>query len=291
MNGEGGRFQPLSPAVYFVATPIGNARDITLRALDILASVDVIAAEDTRRTRHLLEIHGIALNGRPLIAYHDHNGARVRPQLLKALEQGKSVAYVSDAGTPLVADPGFALGRAAQEAGFAVTAVPGASAALAALTVSGLPSDRFLFMGFLPSTAGARKKTLREIVNVQATVIFFESAKRIHKSLEDMRQELGTERQGAVCRELTKKFEEILRGSLDELCQKLANRTLKGELVVVVGRPAVPAPQETEQQMEAALVNALKTMTLKDAAAQVATDLGLPRRRVYQRALELERAR
>ncbi len=284
-NAAGGR--PLEPGLYFVATPIGNARDITLRGLDVLAGADVIAAEDTRTARHLMEIHGVALNDRPVIAYHDHNGPAVRPRLMQALAEGKSVAYVSEAGSPLVADPGYALGRDARAAGYMVTSVPGASAVVAALTVAGIATDRFLFAGFLPNASGARKKALNELADVPATLVFFESPKRVHKSLDDMREVLGTGRQTAICRELTKKFEEVLRGPLDELCQELANRTLKGEIVIVVERDRSHA---SAKDMEEALRNALKTMSVKDAASEVSRALKLARRQVYQAALALDKA-
>ncbi len=283
-----GRAHPLAPGLHFVATPIGNARDITLRALDVLRDADVIAAEDTRTARHLLEIHAVALNDRPLIAYHDHNGAAVRPRLLRALAEGRTVAYVSEAGTPLVADPGYALARDAIAAGHTVTSAPGPSAMIAALTVAGLPTDRFLFAGFLPNASGARRKMLTELAGIPATLVFYESPKRVHKSLEDMRQTLGAGRQAAICRELTKKFEEVLRGSLDELCQLLADRTLKGEIVLVVDRNREGA---SEQDMEQALALALQTMSLKDAVADVAGRLGLARRKVYQAALKMEKDR
>ncbi|EEW26872.1 16S rRNA (cytidine(1402)-2'-O)-methyltransferase [Rhodobacter ferrooxidans] len=277
--------RPLAAGLYFVSTPIGAARDITLRALDILGAADVLAAEDTRTLRHLMEIHGVALGGRQVLAYHDHNGEAVRPKLLRALEEGKSVAYASEAGTPLVADPGFQLGRAAIAAGFAVLAAPGPSAVLAALTVSGLPSDRFLFAGFPPPTAGARLKFLQELGQVQATLIFYESPKRVGKILGEMVRCFGEERQAAVCRELTKRFEEVSRGTLGELAHSFADRAVKGEIVVLVDR-AQGAKADAET-LEAALVQALQGQSVKDAAAAVAVALGLPRREVYQVALKL----
>lgn len=269
--------------LYFVATPIGAARDITLRALDILASADVLAAEDTRTLRHLMEIHGIALQGRPLIAYHDHNGEIARPRLIAALKAGKSVAYASEAGTPLLADPGFQLGRAALAEGLTVLAAPGPSALLCALSVSGLPTDRFLFAGFLPNTSSARKRALRELADIPGSLVFYESPRRIAASLRDMAETLGADRQAAVCRELTKRFEEVTRGKLADLGEIFTERAVKGEIVVVVdrGTAAVVGPQT----VEAALKSALKTLSLKDAAAQVALQLGLARRDVYQLAL------
>ncbi len=280
--------RPLDPGLYFVATPIGSARDITLRGLDVLAAADVIAAEDTRTARKLMEIHGVALNGRPVIAYHDHNGAAARPRLLQALEDGKSVAYVSEAGTPMVADPGFVLAREAIGAGYTVTSAPGPSAVIAALTIAGLPTDRFLFAGFAPNATGARKRFFAEFADIPATCVFYESPKRIHKSIADMTSELGGERQAAVCRELTKKFEEVLRGTLSELNHLLTARVLKGEIVVVVDRKRTGA---NEQDVDVALEQALEDMSVKDAAAFVAEQLKLPRRQVYQAALKIGKSK
>ena len=274
----------LPPGLHFVSTPIGAARDITLRALDTLASADVLAAEDTRTLRHLMEIHGIPLGDRPLLAYHDHNGEAMRPRLIRALQDGKSVAYASEAGTPLVADPGFQLARAAIAEGLPVLAAPGASAVLCALTVAGLPSDRFLFAGFLPTAAGARIKVLQELGSVQATLIFYESPKRIGKSLMEMVRCLGEERRAAVCRELTKRFEEVSRGTLAELADAFAGRDVKGEIVIVEDR--AEAPQADAKTVDLALDKALQDMSVKDAATAVATALGLPRRDVYQMALK-----
>lgn len=280
-----GEKQALAPGLYFVATPIGAARDITLRALDILAAADVLAAEDTRTLRHLMEIHGIAIGDRPLLAYHDHNGERMRPRLLAALAEGRSVAYASEAGTPLVADPGYQLARAAIAAGAAVIAAPGPSAVLAALTVSGLPSDRFLFAGFPPAAAGPRRHWLAELAAVPATLILYESPKRIQALLTELVDTLGGERQAAVCRELTKRFEEATRGTLAELAAAFAGRTVKGEIVVVVDRAAAAAVAPAE--VEARLREALECHSIRDAAAEVSQALGLPRRQVYQMALRL----
>ena len=277
--------RPLEPGLHFIATPIGAARDITLRALDILASADVLVAEDTRTLRHLMEIHGVALGTRMVLAYHDHNGDAMRPRLLRALADGKSVAYASEAGTPLVADPGFQLGRAAIEAGHVVRAAPGPSAVLAALTVSGLPSDRFLFVGFPPTAAGARAKFLAELASIQATVILYESPNRVSKLLEDMKVSFGESRQTVVCRELTKRFEEVTRGPLAEVAAAFADRAVKGEIVVLVDRAV--AQKADESTIEEALMQALKTLSVKDAAAQVAADLMQPRRDIYQLALTL----
>ncbi|HHS93804.1 MAG TPA: 16S rRNA (cytidine(1402)-2'-O)-methyltransferase [Rhodobacterales bacterium] len=274
----------LPAGLYLVATPIGNARDITLRALDILEQADVIAAEDTRTARKLMEIHGLKPGKRPLIAYHEHSGANGRAGILKLIRAGKSVAYVSEAGTPLVSDPGYALARDVGADGLLVTAAPGASAVLTALSLSGLPSDRFLFAGFAPNMRSARRSWLQDLAPVPATLVIYESPKRVGDLLIDMRETLGEGRQGAICRELTKKFEEVLRGSLKELSAALAERRLKGEIVVLVERGDSTVGDE---DMEAALRGAMAQMSLKDAAATVAEAFGLPRRKVYQAALEL----
>lgn len=276
----------LVPGLHFLATPIGAARDITLRALDILGKADLIAAEDTRTLRHLMEIHGVPLNGRAVIPYHDHNGEAQRPRILRALEEGKSVAYASEAGTPLVADPGYQLGRLAIDAGFPVFSAPGPSAVLAALTVSGLPSDRFLFAGFPPSTGAARRKWLAEFGAVPATLIFYESPKRLKDLLTDLVNILGTDRQAAVCRELTKKFEEVQRNTLGALAAHYDALSVKGEIVVVIDRPRgrVAGPEDIDAELRARLGR----MTTKDAVAEVADMLSLPRREIYQAALKIE---
>lgn len=287
-TGQGpARRATLAPALYLVATPIGAARDITLRALDILASADVLAAEDTRTLRHLIDIHGIKLGDRPLWAYHDHNGAAVRPRILKALAEGRSVAYCSEAGTPVVADPGYQLARAAIEAGAAVTGAPGPSAAILALSLSGLPSDRFLFAGFPPPQSGARARWLEEIGHIEATLILYESPKRIQRLLTELCETWGERREAALCRELTKRFEEVRRGSLGSLRDGLQDAPVKGEIVLVVGHPVVVAP--TQDDLDAALAAALGRLRVKEAAAEVAEALGLPRRDVYQRALALKK--
>lgn len=274
---------PVPPGLHFVATPIGTARDITLRALDTLAGADVLAAEDTRTARKLMELHGIALGGRPLLAYHDHNGPAMRPRLLALLAEGRSVAYVSEAGTPLVADPGFALARAAIAAGVPVHAVPGPSAVLAALTVSGLPTDRFLFAGFPPTKAGERRAFLTDLAPVPATLVLYEAPGRAAATLAACREVLG-ERDAALCRELTKRFEEVRRGTLSDLAARAAAEPPRGEVVLVIDRSRA-APEAAG--MEALLAEALATMTVKDAAAHVAEVLGLPKRQVYQAALGL----
>lgn len=281
-----GGSEPLAPGLYFIATPIGAARDITLRALDLLTTADVLAAEDTRTLRHLMEIHGIPLGDRPLISYHDHNGDVARPRILKALEEGRSVVYASEAGTPLVADPGFQLGRAAIEAGHQVIAAPGPSAVLAALTVSGLPSDRFLFAGFPPQQGGARRTMLAELADIPATVIFYESPKRVSRLLSELSETWGGDRPAVVCRELTKRFEEVSRGTLASLAEAFAERDVKGEIVVLVDRPG--ERQVDAATVEAALREARGRLRVKEAAAEVAARFGLSRRDVYQIALRLD---
>jgi 16S rRNA (cytidine1402-2'-O)-methyltransferase len=280
---------PLAPGLYIVATPIGNARDITLRALDVLATADLLAAEDTRTARRLLAIHGVRRPpGGRIVAYHDHNGAAQRPRLLAALAGGRSVALVSDAGTPLVADPGYRLAAEAIAAGHPVTAVPGASAALAALAVAGLPSDRFLFAGFLPPRAAARRRALAELAAVPATLVLYESPRRLAGSLADMAAVLGAERPAAVCRELTKRFEETRRGPLASLAEAAAlGPEPRGEIVVLVAPP--PAKPASGDALDTALRVALDGQSVRDATAAVAASLGLPRRQVYARALALGR--
>lgn len=275
----------LEPGLHLIATPIGTARDITLRALDILASADVLAAEDTRSLRHLMEIHGVALGGRTLLSYHDHNGAAVRPRILTALADGRSVAYASEAGTPLVADPGYQLARAVVAAGHVLRAAPGPSAVLAALAVSGLPSDRFLFAGFPPAAKGARIAFLKELAPVPATLILFESPRRVSRTLSEMAESLGTEREAVVCRELTKRFEEVSRGTLGSLAAAFDGREVKGEIVLVIGRPLPVAVDAGD--VDTALRAALALRSLKVAVSEVSLALGLPRREVYQRALRI----
>jgi 16S rRNA (cytidine1402-2'-O)-methyltransferase len=279
---------PLPAGLHLVATPIGAADDITLRALDILRRADVIAAEDTRRARQLLDIHGVALRGRPMIPYHDHNGAQARPGLLARIEAGGSVALVSDAGTPLVADPGWRLAREAIDRGLAVIAAPGASAVLAALSVAGLPTDRFLFAGFPPTKLGERARFLSAVAAVPATLVFYESPRRVGESLAAMLEVFG-DRPAAVCRELTKRFEETRRGALSDLAAAYADADPKGEVVVVVGPPLAEAAAEAD--IDAALRAALAEASVKDAARMVAEALGAPRKAVYQRALALAAGR
>lgn len=281
--------KPLAPGLYFVATPIGTARDITLRALDILASADVIAAEDTRSMKRLLEIHGVPMGTRPVIAYHDHNGDKVRPRLLAYLADGKSVAYASEAGTPLIADPGFDLGKIARGEGYEVTAAPGPSAVIDALTIAGLPTDRFMFAGFLPNAKTARRNGLAELVDIPATLVFYESPKRVAAMLQDAADVMGPDREAAVCRELTKKFEECVNGTLSSLADEFGTRAVKGEIVVLISRR--PAGGADDFDLETELRNALETMSVRDASDVVSKASGLPKRKVYQLALALDKER
>jgi 16S rRNA (cytidine1402-2'-O)-methyltransferase len=274
----------IPPGLHLVSTPIGAARDITLRALDVLAGADVLVAEDTRTLRHLLEIHGIPLGGRQVIAYHDHSGEGSLQRLLGLLAEGKSLAYASEAGTPLISDPGFELARAVAAAGLPMSAAPGPCAAICALTLSGLPSDRFLFAGFPPSAQGARRTFLEDLAGVQATLIVYESPKRLAALLAEMAVTLGENRQAVVCRELTKRFEEVLRGTLADLADRIAAREIKGEVVVLVDR--APPAEATEASIGAALEKALQTMTVKDAATFVSQTLGVSRKIVYRIALD-----
>lgn len=277
---------PPEPALYLVATPIGSARDITLRALDVLNTADVLAAEDTRNLRHLLDIHGIPVRGRRMIAYHDHNADRARPAILQALHDGRSVAYASDAGTPLVADPGYRLARDVAQEGLTVRALPGPSAALAGLTVSGLPSDRFIFVGFPPAATGARKRWIQSWAEVEATVIAFESPKRVKQLLQNL-CETEPERATVICRELTKKFEEVMRGTAAELVQRIPDEGLRGEVVVMFGHPE--RKEAAEEDLRAALAVLLDSLPVKEASSQVAARFGLPRRDVYALAVEMRK--
>ncbi|MFD1509522.1 16S rRNA (cytidine(1402)-2'-O)-methyltransferase [Lacimonas salitolerans] len=274
------------PGLYLIATPLGNARDITLRALDLLASVDVLVAEDTRSLRKLMDIHGVPMGDRPLVAYHEHNGARMRPKLLAWLHEGRSVLYASEAGTPLVADPGFDLVRAAREAGHAVTAAPGPVAAITALSIAGLPTDRFLFAGFLPNASGQRKSALMALREVPATLVFYESPKRVAAMLRDAAEALGADRQARICRELTKKFEEIRSGTLSELAETCTDDPPRGEIVVLVDRGDLGSVREDD--LEQLLRGALEGHSVRDAADRISAQTGLPRRKVYQLALKLE---
>lgn len=275
----------MDAGLYIVATPIGNADDITLRALATLEQADLIACEDTRVTGKLLAFYGIAARKIP---YHEHNAARAGPILLRHLERGQAVALVSDAGTPLISDPGYRLVNACHDAGIPVTVIPGASAPIAALAVSGLPSDRFLFAGFLPVKQAARRKTLKELSSVRATLVLFESPRRLAASLGDMAAILG-HRKAAVARELTKFFEEVRRATLEELARHYREAgPPKGEVVIVVAPPEKSALLAADAvDIDAQLGAALKSLGVRDAAAKVAAATGVSKRELYSRALAL----
>ncbi len=273
----------LPPGLYLVATPIGNLADITLRALSVLARADIILCEDTRHSRTLLSHFGIEATTRP---YHDHNAARERPRVLADLAAGRRVALISDAGTPLVSDPGYKLVRASLEAGHRVEALPGPSAALAGLSVAGLPTDAFYFVGFLPPRSAARRARIAELKSISATLVFFEAPSRVAETLADLAAELGS-RPAALARELTKLHEEVLRSSLPQLAEQLGTRPIKGEAVIVV---SPPQPGEvTDEEIAAKLDTALREMSLRDAAKAVADALGVPKTRVYDLGLARER--
>ena len=282
LKGQAIEAPALAPGLHVVATPIGNLRDISLRALETLAAADLIACEDTRVTRKLTDHYGITT---PLTPYHEHNAGEARPKILARLSAGAAVALVSDAGTPLISDPGFKLAREAGAAGYAVTALPGASAVLAALTISGLPTDRFMFEGFLPPREGQRRKRIDEIKLIPATLVLFETGPRIAASLADLAAGLGP-REATVCRELTKLYEEVRRGDLTSLARHYAESDEpRGEIVIVIAPPGEPASDAAD--LDALLRQALGRVSVKEAVAEVAAVTGRPRREVYQRALEL----
>ncbi len=279
--------EPLSPGLHIVATPIGNLKDISFRALSTLAAADVVLAEDTRTSKTLLAHYGIAT---PLLPYHEHNAAQMRPKILEKLRQGGKLALISDAGTPLVSDPGYKLVAEVVAEGLPVTGIPGPSAVLAALVLAGLPTDRFFFEGFLPPKSAARKTRLTELAAIPGTLVFFESPRRLAEMLADAAAVLGA-RPGAVARELTKYYENVRRGALPELAVHYAEaEEARGEIVVVIGPPDASAAATQGDTLDEALRAALAKVSLKEAVAQVAAASGQPRRVVYARALELTRA-
>ncbi|MFO1112131.1 MAG: 16S rRNA (cytidine(1402)-2'-O)-methyltransferase [Bradyrhizobium sp.] len=271
------------PGLYLVATPIGNLTDITLRALQTLAGVDLIACEDTRITRRLIERYVISAQ---LVPYHEHNAAAARPKILEKLAQGASIALVSDAGTPLISDPGFKLVREACAAGYPVIAVPGASSVLTALSVAGLPTDRFFFEGFLPSRQAARRRRLAELARIEATLVVFESGNRVQDTLADLAA-LMSGREAAICRELTKLHEEIKRAPIAELAACAGELETRGEFVLVIGPPLAGDKVMAQDELDDVLRAALKQDSVKDAVAHAVEVSGRPRREVYARALEL----
>ena len=280
----------LSPGLYFVATPIGAARDITLRALDLLASADILVAEDTRSLRRLMQIHGMPLGGRHVFAYHAHSRPKDRDAIVAHVLAGRSVVYAPEAGTAMVSAPGFMLGRAVVAAGGNVTAAPGPSALLAALTVSGLPSDRFLFSGFPPPKAGARAALFAELAVVPATIVFYASPKRVRQLLGELCETWDAERPAVLCRELTKRFEETMRGTLLSLRDRLGDTDPRGECVLLGGPPSTDRGADPET-VGRALDDALARLSVRDAATEVAEMFGLPRRSVYQDALARQKDR
>lgn len=275
--------RPLEPGLYLVATPIGNLGDVSLRALSVLARAALIAAEDTRHSKKLLSHFGIRGT---LTPYHEHNADRERPNLLARVRAGDAVALISDAGTPLVSDPGYKLVRSALDEGLSVISIPGPSAALAALTSAGLPTDTFLFAGFLPPKPGARQARLAVLKDAPATLIFFETPQRLGKSLADLAQVLGP-REAGIARELTKLHETVMRGTLDELAASTADVTPKGELVIVVAPPSAAETEITDARIAEALNSALQTNSFRDAVRGVAEDLQVKRARVYDLGLVL----
>ncbi len=273
----------LDAGLYLVATPIGNLRDITLRALDILSSTDLILAEDTRHSRRLLDRYGISTPMRP---YHEHNADKVRASVLEGLEQGQAIALISDAGTPLISDPGFKLGRAVADAGLPIIPIPGPSAVLSALCVSGLPTDKFFYAGFPPPKTIARQKFFNGLTSVPATLIFFESPNRVLASLSDMMQVFG-ERPAVLARELTKIHETIVRSPMSELIDQLKDQKIRGECVLLLGPPETSGPVLSDAQIDQALRAAMAQSGVKAAAREVSQMCGLPVRQLYARALDL----
>jgi 16S rRNA (cytidine1402-2'-O)-methyltransferase len=272
----------LPPGLYIVATPIGNLSDLTPRAANILRQADLLAVEDSRVTAKLLSHLGVK---RAMTPYHDHNADSARPFLIEQM-RSKAVALVSDAGTPLISDPGYKLVRDARAAGIEIHTLPGPSALIAALTLAGLPTDRFLFLGFLPSKSGARATAIAEVASVRATLVLYESGPRLGAALAALAEGLGN-RDAAICREISKKFEETVTGTLAELAGRYADAPPKGEIVIVIG-PPVKAEAAGEADIDAALQEAMNRLSPSRAAAEVAETLGVPRRQVYERALELK---
>jgi 16S rRNA (cytidine1402-2'-O)-methyltransferase len=273
----------LKPGLYIVATPIGNLSDLTTRAREVLSNADLIAVEDSRVTAKLLNHLGIK---RPMQPYHDHNADGVRPGLLAKMAD-RAVALVSDAGTPLISDPGFKLVRDARAAGHLVTTIPGPCAAIAALTLAGLPTDRFLFMGFLPSKAKARAEVIAEFGPIRATLIFYESGPRLCAALQALGEGLG-DREAAVAREITKKFEECVTGTLSELGARYQDAPPKGEIVIIVAPPSDERAEVSETTVDSLLLEALARLPTAKAAGEVSRETGLDRRTLYARAMELK---
>jgi 16S rRNA (cytidine1402-2'-O)-methyltransferase len=281
--------EPLTPGLYVVATPIGNLKDVSFRALSVLAAADAVLAEDTRVTKTLLAHYGIAT---PLIAYHEHSNDAVRERMIHRIREGQALALVSDAGTPLVSDPGYRLVQSAIAEGLSVTPIPGPSAILTALVVSGLPTDRFFFEGFLPAKSGPRRARLEALATIPGTLMLFEAPHRLPDMLSDAAAVLGS-RPAVVARELTKLFETVRRGTLDELAAALAAEgPPKGEIVVLIGAaPEGPPSAAEDEALDARLTAAMAHHSIKDAAALVASECARPKREVYARALALAKAK
>ena len=277
----------LDSGLHILATPIGTANDITIRALNILRDADILVAEDTRVLRKLMEIHGINLNGRKILSYHDHNGEVQRPKLIALIKEGKVLAYASDAGTPLIADPGFSLTKLAIQNNIRVHAAPGASALLTALCLAGLPTDNFFFGGFLGSKSSQRVKNLQKIQNLDATIVYYESPKRTLSTLKDISKIFGNDRLISVCREMTKKFEEVIRGTVDQVIDEIKSRhSFKGEVVIVLGPPT--KKEISDEEIYSALQIALQEYRIKDAATQISEQFGVPKKRSYEMALRIK---
>jgi 16S rRNA (cytidine1402-2'-O)-methyltransferase len=277
----------LDSGLHILATPIGTANDITIRALNILRDADILVAEDTRVLRKLMEIHGINLNGRKILSYHDHNGEVQRPKLIALIKEGNVLAYASDAGTPLIADPGFSLTKLAIQNNIRVHAAPGASAVLTALCLAGLPTDNFFFGGFLGSKSSQRIKNLQKIQNLDATIVYYESPKRTLSTLKDISKIFGNDRLISVCREMTKKFEEVIRGTVDQVIDEIKSRnSFKGEVVIVLGPPS--KKEIRDEEIYSALQIALQEYRIKDAATQISEQFGVPKKRSYEMALRIK---
>jgi 16S rRNA (cytidine1402-2'-O)-methyltransferase len=277
----------LDSGLHILATPIGTANDITIRALNILRDADILVAEDTRVLRKLMEIHGINLNGRKILSYHDHNGEAQRPKLIALIKEGNVLAYASDAGTPLIADPGFSLTKLAIQNNIRVHAAPGASAVLTALCLAGLPTDNFFFGGFLGSKSSQRIKNLQKIQNLDATIVYYESPKRTLSTLKDISKIFGNDRLISVCREMTKKFEEVIRGTVDQVIDEIKSRnSFKGEVVIVLGPPS--KKEIRDEEIYSALQIALQEYRIKDAATQISEQFGVPKKRSYEMALRIK---
>lgn len=278
--------RPIEPALYIVSTPIGNLGDMTLRGLETLASADIVACEDTRVTRVLLDRYGIS---RRPVSYHEHNADEAGPKLIAALSAGKSVALVSDAGTPLVSDPGFRLVGEAREAGLKVVPVPGASAILAALAASGLPTDSFMFCGFLPVKHGQKQSKLENLKNIDATLVFYESPNRTATTLKDMVEVFGPEREAALCRELTKAYETIVTTSLGELAAQFDGEDrIRGEVVLLVGPPSGEAVPQSEEEIDRLLLSLAEELPASKAAGEAARMTGGQKSALYQRLTQLK---